>query len=110
DPALLRSGRFDLMFELPYPDEKTREKIFEIHTRNKPLHKNVNLKKLAKTTENFAGADIEFVCKKASVQAIRKIIETLTDPDEEPDGNIVINEKHFEEIIQLVKQQNVVKS
>lgn len=73
DPALLRSGRFDLMFELPYPDEKTRQKIFEIHTRNKPLHKNVKIKNLAKATENFSGADIEFVCRKASVQSIREI-------------------------------------
>ncbi|MCL4483861.1 MAG: CDC48 family AAA ATPase, partial [Bacteroidetes bacterium] len=48
DPALLRSGRFDLLFELPAPDEKTREKIFEIHTGNKSLHKSVNLKKMAR--------------------------------------------------------------
>ncbi len=110
DPALLRSGRFDLMFELPYPDEKTRQKIFEIHTRNKPLHKNVNIKKLSAATENFVGADIEFVCRKASVQAIREIIETLKGSDEDSAANIIITEKHFEEIIQLVKQQNLVKS
>jgi transitional endoplasmic reticulum ATPase len=110
DPALLRSGRFDLMFELSYPDEKTREKIFEIHTRNKPLHKNVNIKKLAKETENFVGADIEFVCRKASVQAIREIIEKLKDTEEDPTPNIVIKEKHFDEIIQLVKQQNIIKT
>ncbi len=110
DPALLRSGRFDLMFELPYPDEKTRQKIFEIHTRNKPLHKNVNIKKLAKATENFSGADIEFVCRKASVQSIREIIETLKGSEEDPAANIIVSEKHFDEIIQLVKEQNLVKS
>jgi transitional endoplasmic reticulum ATPase len=110
DPALLRSGRFDLLFELPYPDEKTREQIFDIHTRNKPLHKSVKIKKLAKATENFTGADIEFVCRKASVQAIREIIETLKEPDENPIGNIVIQENHFDEIIQLVKQQNMIKT
>jgi len=37
DPAVLRSGRFDLMLELPLPDESTREQIFTIHTKNKPL-------------------------------------------------------------------------
>ena len=109
DPALLRSGRFDLMFELPAPDEKTREKIFEIHTGSKPLHKSVNLKKLAKETEGLVGSDIEFICRKASVMAIREIIETMKEQDEEPDVNIVIKEKHFEEVVQLVKMQNLIK-
>jgi len=109
DPALLRSGRFDLMFELPAPDEKTREKIFEIHTGSKPLHKSVNLKKLAKETEGLVGSDIEFICRKASVMAIREIIETMKEQDEEPDVNIIIQEKHFEEVVQLVKMQNLIK-
>ena len=109
DPALLRSGRFDLLFELPAPDEKTREKIFEIHTGNKSLHKSVNLKKLAKETDGMVGADIEFICRKASVMAIREIIETLKEQDEEPDVNIVIKEKHFDEVIRLVQMQNLIK-
>jgi transitional endoplasmic reticulum ATPase len=109
DPALLRSGRFDLLFELPAPDEKTREKIFEIHTGNKPLHKSVNLKKLAKETEGMVGADIEFICRKASVMAIREIIETLKEQEEEPDVDIVIKEKQFDEAVQLVKIQNLIK-
>jgi transitional endoplasmic reticulum ATPase len=109
DPALLRSGRFDLLFELPLPDEKTREKIFEIHTANKPLDKDVNLKKLAKETEGLVGSDIEFICRKASVTAIREIIETLSENAEEPDANIIIKEKHFEEVVRLVKTQNLIK-
>ncbi len=109
DPALLRSGRFDLMFELPLPDEKTREKIFKIHTASKPLDKGVNLKKLAKETEGLVGADIEFICRKASVMAIREIIETLNADDDDPDVNILIKEKHFEEVVALVKKQNLIK-
>jgi transitional endoplasmic reticulum ATPase len=109
DPALLRSGRFDLMFELPLPDEKTREKIFKIHTASKPLDKGVNLKKLAKETEGLVGADIEFICRKASVMAIREIIETLKADDDDPDVNILIKEKHFEEVVALVKKQNLIK-
>jgi transitional endoplasmic reticulum ATPase len=109
DPALLRSGRFDLMFELPLPDEKTREKIFKIHTANKPLDKGVNLKKLAKETEGLVGADIEFICRKASVMAIREIIETMKIQDEDPDVNILIKEEHFEEVVRLVKTQNIIK-
>ncbi|MBU4346709.1 MAG: CDC48 family AAA ATPase, partial [Candidatus Omnitrophica bacterium] len=62
DPAILRSGRFDILFELPKPDEKTREEIFKIHTKNKPLAKEINLKEFAKDTEGKVGADIEFIC------------------------------------------------
>lgn len=109
DPALLRSGRFDLMFELPLPDEKTREKIFKIHTAKKPLDKGVNLKKLAKETEGLVGADIEFICRKASVMAIREIIETMKMQDEDPDVNILIKKEHFEEVVRLVKTQNIIK-
>jgi transitional endoplasmic reticulum ATPase len=110
DPALLRSGRFDLMFEVSAPDEKTREKIFEIHCSNKFLHKNVNLKKLAKETEGMVGADIEFICRKASVIAIREIIESMKELDQTPDVTIVIKEKHFDEVVQLVKMQNLIKN
>lgn len=109
DPALLRSGRFDLMFEMPIPDEKTREQIFAIHTASKPLAKDVNLTKLAKSTEGLVGADIEFICRKASMIAIRELIETGSLSDEELGGAISVKEEHFDEVIRLVKQQNVVK-
>ena len=109
DPALLRSGRFDLMFELPAPDEKTREQIFEIHTGNKKLEEGVSLKKLAHDSEDMVGADIEFICRKASMIAIREIIEDLKGQEEDSELNIVIKEKHFDEVIQLVKKQNAIK-
>jgi len=109
DPALLRSGRFDLLFEVPAPDEKTREKIFTIHTRNKQLQKNVNLKKLAKETEGMVGADIEFICRKASVMAIREIIDISKGLEADPNVDIVIKKEHFEEVVQLVKTQNSIK-
>ncbi len=75
DPALLRPGRFDLILEIPMPDKETRKKIFEVHTRNMPLSKEVNLEKLAEMTENFSGADIEAACKEAGYNVIRKAIE-----------------------------------
>ncbi len=109
DPALLRSGRFDLMFELPAPDEKTREKIFGIHTRNKPIDKKINLNKLAKETEGLVGADIEFICRQASVIAIREIIDELNGKEAKPDTKIVITGKHFNEVIQVVKTQKLLK-
>ena len=57
----------------------------------------------------MVGADIEFICRKASVMAIREIIETMKEQDEEPDVEIVIKEKHFDEIVQLVQMQNLIK-
>jgi transitional endoplasmic reticulum ATPase len=74
DPALIRSGRFDLLFELPKPDTDMREEIFRIHTRGKPLDSDVNLELLAQKTEDMAGSDIEFICRKASMLAIREYI------------------------------------
>ncbi len=109
DPALLRSGRFDLIFELPLPDEKTREKIFEIHTRRKPLGKKVSLNKLAAKTDSLTGSDIEFVCRKAAMLAIRALIDQNRGSQDEVSDDISVLESHFDEAIQLVLTQNAKK-
>jgi len=109
DPALLRSGRFDLIFELPLPDIITREKIFGIHTRNKPLNKKVNLKFLAKKSEGLTGSDIEFICRKTSMLAIRELIEKKNGESVDSSDEIVLLPKHFEEAINLVLTQNLTK-
>jgi len=109
DPALLRSGRFDLIFELPLPDEKTREKIFHIHTRNKPLGKKVNLKKLSINTEGLTGSDIEFICRKAAMLCIRALIEMKAAKSGSVLDDISISESHFDEAIELVLKQNAIK-
>ena len=121
DPALLRSGRFDILFELPEPDESTREDIFKIHTKNKPLTKDVDLKKLAKETEGKVGSDIELICRKASMLAIREYIESKESSEackakvqspksqESKDKNqnpeLKISKKHFEKAIELICNQ-----
>jgi transitional endoplasmic reticulum ATPase len=113
DPALLRGGRFDLLFELSVPDEKTREEIFKIHTKNKPLAKDVDLKSLARETEAKTGADIEFICRKASMLAIREFIEhglhkikkACSPEDREyTDKELKISRKHFGEAIELIRK------
>jgi transitional endoplasmic reticulum ATPase len=105
DPAILRSGRFDLLFELPLPDEKTREEIFKIHTKNKPLGNDVDLKKLAKETDGRTGSDIEFVCRRASMFAIREFInQGKEDRDKKKDFRV--SRQHFEEVIKMLKEQN----
>ena len=102
DPAILRSGRFDILFELPKPDEKTREEIFKIHTKNKPLAKEINLKEFAKVTEGKVGADIEFICRKSSMLAIREYIETQSSKSKAQSPEINITKRHFEEALALV--------
>jgi transitional endoplasmic reticulum ATPase len=109
DQALLRSGRFDLIFELPLPDAKTREKIFGIHTRNKPLGKDVNLNLLARKTNSLTGSDIEFICRKAGMIAIRERIDKNRAKPKNISSEITILETHFEEAVQLVISQNAIK-
>ena len=100
DPAMLRSGRFDLIFELPLPNETTRLEIFKIHTQNKPLAGDVNLKKLTRDTEDMVGSDIEFICRKAALFAIREFIDNTED-----DKGPTVKRKHFEESISRIKEQ-----
>lgn len=111
DPAILRSGRFDILLELPKPDEKTREEIFKIHTKSKPLAKEVDLKELAGKIEGKVGADIEFICRKASMLAIRKYIEKQKSlPDRQTGKNqnleLKISKQHFEEALGLMNTQS----
>ncbi len=71
DPALLRPSRIDKIIEIPLPDEETRYAIFKVHTKNMPLDKGVDLKELAKSTENYTVAEIEKIVREAGMNAIR---------------------------------------
>jgi len=75
DPALLRPGRFDEMILVPVPDPKTRSEIFKVHTRKMALADDVNLGEFVRITEDFTGADIDAVCKKAGRFAMRENIK-----------------------------------
>ncbi len=71
DPAITRPGRLDRLIEVEYPDEKAREEIFKIHSREMPLEDNIDIKSIVKKLENFSGADIKSVCTEAGYFAIR---------------------------------------
>lgn len=71
DPALLVAGRFDLVLELPLPDTAAREAIFRIELRRKPLAPGIDIEALAALTEGASGADIAFVCRKATTEALK---------------------------------------
>lgn len=77
DPALLRPGRFDRQIVVGVPDVKGREEILKVHSKNKPLNEDVELKILAKRTPGFTGADLENLMNEAAlltVRARRKVI------------------------------------
>ena len=76
DPAVLRPGRLDRHVYIPVPDEKTRKKIFEVHTSNMPLAEDVDLDKLSKLTEKYVGSDLAAICREAGMNALRKDIES----------------------------------
>jgi cell division protease FtsH len=71
DPALLRPGRFDRQVYVGRPDMKGREEILHVHTRNKPLAEDVDLKEIARETTGFTGADLENLMNEAALRAAR---------------------------------------
>ncbi|MDI9620050.1 MAG: CDC48 family AAA ATPase [Candidatus Nezhaarchaeota archaeon] len=73
DPALRRPGRFDREIEIGVPDKQGRLEILQIHTRNMPLAKDVDLNKLAEITHGFVGADLAALCKEAAMRVLRRI-------------------------------------
>ncbi|OAQ54020.1 hypothetical protein HTG_00400 [Natrinema mahii] len=103
DSALLRPGRLDRHVHVPVPDEGGRRKIFEVHTRDKPLADAVDLDWLASETEGYVGADIEAVTREASMAASREFINSV-DPEEMGDtiGNVRISKDHFEHALEEV--------
>ncbi|MCD6330789.1 MAG: CDC48 family AAA ATPase [Thermoplasmata archaeon] len=103
DPALLRPGRFDRLIYIPPPDKKARKEIFKIHTRKKPLAKDVDLDELAERTEGYTGADIAAVCNEAVMVAIREYISKGGKMDKEEIKKLKIEKRHFEEALKNVK-------
>jgi len=76
DSALLRPGRFDRIIEVPLPDTKGRENIFKIHTKKKPLANDIDFTQLVEKTQGFSGAEIEGVCSRAAITAIKRFVNT----------------------------------
>ncbi|WP_407453294.1 CDC48 family AAA ATPase [Methanobrevibacter sp.] len=95
DAGLMRPGRFDRHIQVKEPDEEARLAIFEVHTKDMPLADDVNLKKLAKNTEGYVGADIEAVCREAAMLTLRDNLEASEIPY-----------KYFKDAIDKVKPGN----
>jgi 26S proteasome regulatory subunit T5 len=72
DPALLRSGRLDRKIEFPLPAETARARILEIHSRKMTVGPDVNFEELARSTDEFNGAQLKAVCVEAGMIALRE--------------------------------------
>ncbi len=72
DPAILRPGRFDRKIVIGTPDICGREEILTVHSKNKPLADDVNLKDIARTTAGFTGADLENLLNESAILAAKE--------------------------------------
>jgi cell division protease FtsH len=72
DPALLRPGRFDRQIFVSPPDVGGRERILQVHTRNKPVAETVDFNLLARQTSGLTGADLANICNEAAINAARR--------------------------------------
>ena len=104
DDALLRPGRLEVHVEINLPDIDGREQIFNIHTSkmsdNNMIDPKIDLKKLAKETENFSGAEIESVVKNASSFALN---ELLSDNNRElNETEVMVQMYHFNKAIKEI--------
>ncbi len=95
DAALLRPGRFDLVLELPVPDDSERLEILEIHARGRPFAADVNLRQLCGELAGWVGADIELLVNRASILAIRQYV------DSGETGTLTISREHLRQAISL---------
>ena len=89
DEALLRPGRFDRHIRINSPNYNSRYEILKVHTKNKPLHKGVDLKLLARKTHGFNGAHLANIANEAAIFAVR-------------DNSSEITNYHFDKAIERV--------
>ncbi|MFA7245161.1 MAG: ATP-dependent zinc metalloprotease FtsH [Candidatus Magasanikbacteria bacterium] len=81
DPALLRPGRFDRRIVIDLPDINDREEILIVHAKNKPLVKEVSLRKIAERTPGFSGADLANLLNEAAIMAVRENKKQIEEVD-----------------------------
>jgi transitional endoplasmic reticulum ATPase len=103
DSALLRPGRLDRHVHVPVPDEEARRAVFAVHSRDKPLADDVDLDDLAAKTDGYVGADIEAVCREASMAATREFINSVDRDDADRSvSNVRVTMAHFEQALNEV--------
>jgi transitional endoplasmic reticulum ATPase len=107
DPALLRPGRFDKIVFVPMPDKAARQRILEIHSKDKPIGPDVELTKVAELTEGFSGADTSSVANTAVSLVLHEYLAKYPTPEEAAkhasEAHVMM--RHFEEAVRKIKTQ-----
>ncbi|MBI5344956.1 MAG: AAA family ATPase, partial [Deltaproteobacteria bacterium] len=103
DEALLRTGRFDLILEVPLPSLSARLEIFKVHSSGKPLAKDISMERLAGMTEGFSGSDIEALCREAALAAIREFLAVEKKPKSY--SNLMISDSHFTQALEAIRKR-----
>ncbi|QXJ27224.1 CDC48 family AAA ATPase [Saccharolobus shibatae] len=105
DPALRRPGRFDREIEIPLPDKQGRLEILQIHTRNMPLSKDVDLEKLADMTHGYTGADLSALVREAAMNSLRRYLPKIDlNQDKIPPEILESMEVKMEDFINAFKE------
>ncbi len=103
DPALRRPGRFDREIEIKVPDKKGRKDILAIHSRNMPLHEDVDADKISSVSHGYVGADLEYLCKEAAMKCLRRLLPVLNLEEEkippETLDKLVVNHDDFQKAL-----------
>ncbi|MGB8640955.1 MAG: AAA family ATPase, partial [Nitrososphaeraceae archaeon] len=107
DPALLRPGRFDKIVFVPMPDKQARQKILEIHSKDKPVGPDIDLNKISELTDGFSGADTGSVANTAVSLVLHEYLARYPTPDEAAkhvaEAHVMM--RHFEEAVKKIKAQ-----
>lgn len=107
DNALLRPGRFDRQIVINKPDVLGRQQILNVHAKNKPLAKEVDLKTLAKRTPGFTGADLSNLLNEAALLAARHDKSEIEMPDlEEAIDKVMAGPEKKSRIISEEEKEN----
>jgi transitional endoplasmic reticulum ATPase len=111
DTALLRPGRFDKIVYVPNPDRNTRVRILEIHTRGKPISRDIDLSKLAEQTEGFSGADVAAVPNTAISLVLHEYLQKYPTPEDaaKHSSDALVSLRHFEDAVRKIKTQRETK-
>lgn len=107
DPALLRTGRFDFILTFPKPDQEARKKIFTIHTGGKPLKTDIPWEVLARQTAGMSGSDIEAICRRATMNALRKFIAGLQPNTEKKTKSFKMSADDFQTALEEIKKERM---
>ena len=89
DPALRRGGRFDREIEIGVPTRDGRKEILQIHTRNMPLAKDINISKIADVTYGYVGADLNALSKEAAMSSLRRILPEINLKEDTIDPKVI---------------------